>query len=42
LSPDLSLAIERYPELANLIATWPTLPEALRTGIVAMVDASKK
>ncbi len=42
LSPDLSLAIERHPELASLIATWPALPEVLRAGIVAMVNASKK
>jgi hypothetical protein len=42
LSPDLSLNVTNHPELAQLIKTWPTLPEALRAGIVAMVNASAK
>ena len=28
------------PALARLIEAWPTLPEAVRAGIVAMIDAS--
>jgi hypothetical protein len=28
------------PDLAAVVAAWPTLPEALRAGIVAMVRAS--
>lgn len=28
------------PELAALVDAWPTLPEALRAGIVAMVRAA--
>lgn len=29
------------PSLSALIAAWPTLPAAIRAGIVAMVGASK-
>ena len=28
------------PELAELVAAWPTLPEALEAGILAMVKAA--
>ncbi|MCE9556742.1 MAG: hypothetical protein K8T91_25615 [Planctomycetes bacterium] len=28
------------PELADVVKAWPTLPEAIRAGIVAMVKAS--
>ncbi len=28
------------PALARLIEAWPTLPEVVRAGIVAMIDAS--
>jgi hypothetical protein len=27
------------PELAEIMATWPDLPEAIRAGILAMVKA---
>jgi hypothetical protein len=30
------------PDLALLIEAWPTLPEAVRAGIVAMVKAASK
>jgi len=29
------------PDLARLIEAWPTLPDAIRRAIVAMVEASK-
>ena len=32
---------ETDPELAAVNAAWPTLPEALRAGILAMVKAAK-
>ena len=28
------------PALARLFEAWPTLPETVRAGIVAMIDAS--
>jgi hypothetical protein len=28
------------PDLAAVVKAWPTLPEALRAGIVAMVKAA--
>lgn len=37
LSPRLLPALEKHPELIDLIAAWPTLPEALRAGIRAMI-----
>ncbi len=27
------------PDLANVVAAWPDLPEAIKAGIVAMVKA---
>jgi hypothetical protein len=33
-TPDLS------PELVNLVAVWPTLPQAIKAGILAMIEAS--
>ncbi|NOS99622.1 MAG: hypothetical protein HOP29_03240 [Phycisphaerales bacterium] len=30
------------PELAAVVAAWPTLPDAIRAGIVAMVRAAAK
>ena len=41
LSPDLSLNVTNHPELANLIRAWPTVPEALRAGILAMVKSAQ-
>jgi hypothetical protein len=29
-------------DLAAVVAAWPTLPEALKAGIVALVKAAKK
>jgi hypothetical protein len=28
------------PDLAAVVLAWPTLPEAIRSGIVAMVEAA--
>jgi hypothetical protein len=33
-------AVNSDPDLAKIIAAWPTLPEALRAGILAMVNAA--
>jgi hypothetical protein len=30
------------PDLAELVAAWPTLPEAIKAGILAMVKATKQ
>jgi hypothetical protein len=30
------------PELADLVAAWPTLPEATRAGILAMIRGAMK
>ncbi|HUT57138.1 MAG TPA: hypothetical protein VNA25_04610 [Phycisphaerae bacterium] len=30
-----------HPDLAKVIEAWPTLPEAVRAGILAMVEAAK-
>jgi len=34
------VAVGQYPELAELIQAWPTLPEPIRAGILAMVKAT--
>jgi len=36
----LLLALEKHPELLPLVEAWPTLPDALRAGILAMVKAA--
>ena len=33
---------EKAPDLAAVVVAWPTLPEAIKTGILAMVKASGK
>ncbi len=30
------------PELADLVAAWPDLPEAIKSGIMPMVKASQR
>lgn len=39
---DLEKLFEQHPELTNLIAAWPTLPEPIRRAIAAMIMASEK
>ena len=33
-------ALEMAPDLAAVVAAWPTLPEVIRAGILAMVKAA--
>jgi hypothetical protein len=33
-------ATETPPDLAAVVAAWPTLPEPIRAGILAMVKAA--
>jgi hypothetical protein len=35
-------ACQTDPDLARIVDAWPTLPEAVRAGIVAMVKAATK
>jgi len=30
------------PDLAKLVDAWPSLPEALKTGILAMIDSARR
>ena len=39
LAHTLAREIEICPNLARLIDAWPTLPDALKAGILAMIDA---
>ena len=41
LARRLALLVRNHPDLAAVIDAWPTLPEPVRTGIVAMVRAAK-
>jgi len=34
-------AVAADPDLGRLIEAWPTLPEAIRRGILAMVEAAR-
>ncbi len=38
----ISSKTEIDPKLQRLIDAWPTLPAALREGILAMIDAARK
>jgi hypothetical protein len=33
---------QKEPALARVVEAWPALPEAIRAGIVAMVNAAKQ
>jgi hypothetical protein len=38
----ISSRIEIGPDLAQVIDSWPTLPESLRAGILAMIGSVRK
>ena len=40
LAQTLARGANLDPDLAQVLEAWPTLPEALRAGIVAMVKAA--
>jgi hypothetical protein len=40
LSPDLSLPVQKHPELTKLIQSWSMLPAAVRMAIMAMIYAA--
>ena len=42
LAENLAFLLQKFPDLARIIEFWPDLPEAIRTGILAMVRAVKK
>jgi hypothetical protein len=42
LAQSLAREIEKHPDLQRVLDAWPTLPEALRAGILAMIDAARK
>ncbi len=37
----LTIVAQNDPDLASIIDAWPALPQALRSGILAMVDAAR-
>jgi hypothetical protein len=38
----LTIVRQNNPELAGLLDAWPTLPEALKAGIMAMIDSTRR
>jgi len=36
----LAQTVENHPDLTTLIDAWPDLPQAVRAGIVAMINAA--
>ena len=40
LAQRLAHLVEKYPDFAPVATAWPDLPEAVRAGILAMVQAS--
>ena len=38
----LALLLQEYPEISQIVKVWPELPEAIRTGILAMVNAANR
>ena len=42
LALGLARILEDFPELTRVINSWPTLPQAIRTGILAIVNADKE
>ncbi len=41
LSIHLATILQNHPELASVVESWPTLPEPVRVGILAMVRSSQ-
>jgi len=41
LAENLALLLQKFPELNQLIESWPNLPEQIKVGILAMVRAIK-
>ena len=37
VSPSVSLTLEKHPDLAALVEAWPTLPEAVRASVFAVL-----
>jgi hypothetical protein len=37
----LDILLQKWPELQQIIAPWPVLPEHIKTAIKALVDAHK-
>ena len=40
LARSLALLVRNCPELNTIVQAWPSLPDAVRAGILAMVKAS--
>ena len=40
LAHRLALVVQESPDLATVIVAWATLPEAVKAGITALVEAS--
>jgi hypothetical protein len=36
----LAVSLPSHPELARVVDAWPMLPEAIRAGILAMIQSS--
>lgn len=42
LASFLALLAQNWPDLAELVTAWPDLPEALQTGMMAMVRSGAR
>jgi hypothetical protein len=40
LAQTLAREIENHPDLARVASAWPTLPEAIRRAVLALVGAA--
>ncbi|MFC1782735.1 hypothetical protein ACFL02_04010 [Planctomycetota bacterium] len=39
---NLDILLQEYPDLERILTAWPDLPEPVKAGIVAMVQAASK